>query len=422
MSDAPAPTGTLEAAMAQTLRLLEQDPALAFEQASEILVAVPGHGPARLLQAAAKRRGGDAAAALALLEPLLQERPEWLPALYERALALGAAGQGDAAISALRELLRLQPTHPEAWRTLADHLMATGEADEADAAYARHVRCASRNPPLQQAAAAMLANDMPRAERLLKDHLKQVPTDVPAIRMLAEVAVRCGENRAAGHLLDRCLQLAPGFQPARYARAVLLHRDNKAAEALAEVERLLAADPVNPSYRNLHAVLLSHVGEVDRACAIYDRLLREYPGNAKVWLSYGHVLKTAGRQDDCIAAYRASIAREPSLGEAYWSLANLKTFRFSAEDLKTMRARVADPRLGDADRLNFHFALGKAEEDAGEHAAAFGHYDRGNALQRARLPFDRALNTARMRHLKEVFTREHFGRRAGLGQDRKSVV
>jgi cysteinyl-tRNA synthetase len=87
----------------------------------------------------------------------------------------------------------------------------------------------------------MLATDMPSAERLLKDHLRQVPTDVPAIRMLAEVAVRCGENRAAGHLLDRCLELTPAFQAARYARAVLLHRDNQAAEALAEVERLLAA-------------------------------------------------------------------------------------------------------------------------------------------------------------------------------------
>ena len=228
--------------------------------------------------------------------------------------------------------------------------------------------------------------------------------------------------RSAGHLLDRCLELAPGFQPARYARAVLLHRDNKAAEALAEVETLLAADPVNPSYRNLHAVLLSHVGEVERACAIYDRLLAEYPGNAKVWLSYGHVLKTAGRQEDCIAAYRACIAREPAFGEAYWSLANLKTFRFSADDLKTMRAKVSDPRLGDVDRLNLEFALGKAEEDAGEHAAAFGHYERGNALQRARLPFDRALNTARMRRLQEVFTQEHFERRAGLGHPSQAPI
>ncbi|MFM7627661.1 MAG: tetratricopeptide repeat protein, partial [Gammaproteobacteria bacterium] len=274
MSDAPAPTGTLEVAMAQTLRLLEQDPALAYAQASEILAAVPGHPPARLLQAAARRRGGDAAAALALLDPLLQERPEWLPDLYERALALGVAGQGDAAIAALREVLRQQPTHPEAWRVLAEHLMATGETAEADTAQARHVQCATRNPRLQQAAAAMLANDMPRAERLLKDHLKQVPTDVPAIRMLAEVAARCGLDEAAERLLQRCLELAPGFRPARYAYAVLLHRDNRIAEALAEIERLLAEDAANPAYRNLQAVVLSHIGEVDRSCAIYDRLLR----------------------------------------------------------------------------------------------------------------------------------------------------
>jgi predicted Zn-dependent protease len=415
MNEAAAPTGTLEAAMAQALRLLDEDPALAFEQAREILAVHPGHPAALLLQAAAKRRGGDAAAAIALLEPLLQVRPDWSPARYERALALSLSGQGEAAIDALRGLLRLEPTHPEAWRVLADHLMAIGDATEADAAYTRHVQCATRSPALREAAAAMLANDMPSAERLLKDHLKQVPTDVPAIRMLAEVAVRCGENRAAGHLLERCLELAPGFQAARYARAVLLHRDNQAAEALAEVERLLAVDPVNPSYRNLHAVLLSHVGEVERSCAIYDRLLLEYPGNAKVWLSHGHVLKTAGRRDDCIAAYRGSIAREPTLGEAYWSLANLKTFRFTPEDIATMQRRVADPAIGEADRLNFHFALGKAHEDAAEYPAAFEHYDHGNRLQRARLPFDRALNTARMRRLKQLFTREYFARRSQAG-------
>lgn len=422
MSDVPAPTGTLEVAMAQALRLLEQDPARAFEQAAEILAVHPDHPPARLLQAAALRRGGDAAGALRLLEPLLRSNPDWSAAHFEHALALTRDGQGDAAIAALRALLRREPTHPEAWRLLADHLMAIGETTEADAAYTRHVHCAARNPPLQRAAAAMLANDLAAAERLLKTHLKQVPTDVPAIRMLAEVAVRCGQNRAAGHLLDRCLELAPGFQPARYARAVLLHRDNRAAEALAEVERLLAIDPVNPSYRNLQAVLLSHVGDIGRACAIYDRLLAEYPGNAKVWLSYGHVLKTAGRQHDCIAAYRGSIAREPTMGEAYWSLANLKTFRFTPEDIATMQRHVVDPSLSDPDRLNFHFALGKAEEDAGRYAGSFEHYDRGNALQRSRLPFDRALNTARMRRLEELFTREFFTARAGTGHPARDPI
>ncbi len=415
MAEATEPTGTLEVAMAHALRLLEQDPDLAHAQAAEILAQVPGHPPARLLQAAARRRAGDAQAALALVQPLLRANPDWAPAHQEHALALAAAGRGEEAIGALRVVLRLQPGHPEAWRPLADHLLAIGDTAEADTAYARHIQCAARHPALQQAAAAMLDNDIPRAERLLKGHLKQVPTDVPAIRMLAEVAVRCGQDEAAERLLARCLELAPNFAAARYNHAVLLHRRNRAGEALAEVERLLDKDPENPGYRNLQAVVLSHAGDVERSSAIYARLLGEYPSNAKVWLSYGHVLKTAGRQEDCIAAYRRCIALEPNLGEAYWSLANLKTFRFTAEDLAAMRAQLAMPSLGDADRLNFHFALGKAHEDAGEPAEAFAHYDRGNALQRARLPYNAPLNAARMQRLKQLFTPDYFRRRAGAG-------
>ena len=172
------------------------------------------------------------------------------------------------------------------------------------------------------------------------------------------------------------------------ARTSRQEADAPLARRCARLERLLAIDPQNPGYRNLHAVVLSHVGEVERSCAIYERLLREYPSNAKVWLSYGHVLKTAGRQQDCIAAYRRCIALEAKLGEAYWSLANLKTFRFTAEDLATLRAHLADTSLSDIDRLNFHFALGKAHEDAGEAEFAFEHYERGNALQRKRLPYE----------------------------------
>ena len=339
-----------------------------------------------------------------------------------QARQFAAAGEGDNALKALFEIVRRHPEHPEAWRVLADHLMAIGQTAEADLAYSRHVQCATRDPLLRQAATAMLANDIPQAERLLKSHLKSAPTDVAAIRMLAEVAVRCGQDQAAENLLQRCLELAPNFTAARYNHAVLLHRRNQAALALEELERLLAVDPKNPGYRNLHAVVLSHVGEVERSCTLYAQLLREYPGHAKVWLSYGHVLKTAGRPQECIAAYRQCISREPTLGEAYWSLANLKTFRFTAEDLATMRARLADPRLGDADRLNFHFALGKAHEDAGEAALAFEHYQQGNALQRKRLPYDQPLNTARMRRLKTLFTREFFAERSGQGHESSAPI
>ena len=133
-------------------------------------------------------------------------------------------------------------------------------------------------------------------------------------------------------------------------------------------------------------MILSRVGEYERSSQIYAELLTEYPANAKVWLSYGHVLKTEGRQDESIEAYRRSIACDPAFGEAYWSLANLKTFRFTRADLAAMRAQLARPELDDVNRLHFHFALGKASRTPATTRRSFEHYAKGNALHRAAHP------------------------------------
>jgi tetratricopeptide (TPR) repeat protein len=374
-------TGTLEFALANAARLLEREPSLAAQQAQEILKVVPGNSPA----------------------------------LFLLARAFGASGRGDDAIALLRQITEREPDHPEAWRLLADHLLATGDSAAADAAYLRHVRASARNPGLKHAAIAMLRNDLGTAERLLKSHLMQAPTDVPAIRMLAEVAQRLDRGDDARNLLERCLELAPSFRPARYQYAILMHRANDPERALRELERLLADEPRNPAYRNLYAVILSRIGEYERAIQMYRELLAEYPANSKVWLSFGHVLKTEGRQDESIEAYRKSIALTPSFGEAYWSLANLKTFRFTAADLENMRKALADPKLDDASRVHLHFALGKAHEDAGEYAPSFEHYAQGNALHRSRERYDANQNTARARKLGSVFTREFFAARKGSG-------
>lgn len=422
MSGAGSPVGTVDVALAHATRLLDADPVLAAEQALEILIAVPDYPPAVLLLVSARRRAGNPLAALELIESLLQAQPNWAAAHFENGLSLAAVGRGDKAIQALRNTVRLEPEHPEAWRCLADHLLATGDSAGGDAAYARHVRCATRDPALQQAAAAMLENDIPAAERLLKTHLLQTPTDVPAIRMLAEVAVRCGRNTDAEKLLLRCLELAPGFAAARYNYSVLLHRQNRSSEALVEIERLLAVDPDNPSYRNLSAVILSRIGEYERSSRIYAKLLEEYPTNAKVWLSYGHVLKTEGRKQECIDAYRTSIACDPEFGEAYWSLANFKTFGFTELDLAEMQAKLVQPAVDDETRVHLHFALGKAYEDAGAYAQSFDQYAKGNALHRKRNPYDAGLNSARCRRLKECFSRDLFLRHEGSGCDARDPI
>ncbi|HEX7113432.1 MAG TPA: sulfotransferase, partial [Mizugakiibacter sp.] len=255
----------------------------------------------------------------------------------------------------------------------------------------------------------------PEAEALLREHLKQVPTDVAAIRMFAEVAARVGRNEDALQLLARCLELAPSFHAARENYALVLHRSNQSEQALAEVERLLAVAPEHPAYRNLKAVVLCRIGDYEPAIRIYAELLQQYPDNPKVWMSYGHALKTAGHTDRAVEAYRRSLGAEPSFGEVWWSLANLKTFRFGADDLAAMQGQLACGDLGDDDRLHLEFAVGKALEDAGDYEASFRHYAQGNAIRRAQLQYSAEETSARARHIRQRYTREFFAARAGSG-------
>ena len=408
-------TARLDVALGHASRLLGSNPELAGQQASEILRVVDGHPVALLVLAASHRMCGRVDAALAILEPLAAAQPNAAQAHCELGLTLARAGRGDEAVAALRRALALRPALPQAWLALADHLRGTGDGEGANAAYLESVRHSAQSPELLRAAEALAANRLPDAERSLRDRLKQHPTDVAAIRMLAELAVRVGRNEEALQLLERCLALAPGFREARHHHALVLHRDQQPERALAELEHLLADDPKHPGARTLKAAILCRLGDYAEGIALYDALLREYPNNPRVWMSYGHALKTAGRQDEAVAAYRRSIALDPDFGEAYWSLANLKTVRFEEADIEAMRARLVRADLADEHRLHFDFALGKALEDRRDHAGAFAHYAAGNALRLRALPYRADDTRARIERAMSVYTREFFAARAGCG-------
>jgi tetratricopeptide (TPR) repeat protein len=412
---AAEPLGTLATALGHAARLLTQSPALAEAQSREILKAAPGHPQALLLLAAALRRQGAAPAARDVAAPLARANPEWPAAQAELGLALAAMGETEAAVAALERAVAADPQHVEAWRGLGDAWTLLGDAARADAAYARHVRASVRDPQLVEAAAALCDNRIAVAERLLRAFLKQRPTDVAAIRMLAETGARLGRLADAEALLQRCLELAPGFAAARHNYATVLYRQSKPVEALREVERLLAADPKNPGYRNLKAAALSRIGEYDRAIALYQEVLTEFPRQPKGWMSLGHALKTVGRQPDAVAAYRRAVDLQPSLGEAWWSLANLKTFRFAEADVAAMTAALEGEGLADDDRLHLRFALGKAAEDAGAYAAAFRHYAAGNALRRESLAYRAEDTEDQVRRALAVFTPAFLAARSGQG-------
>ncbi len=241
--------------------------------------------------------------------------------------------------------------------------------------FARQMAASARDPDLLRAGQALAANDLPVAESLLRPYLKRRPTDVAAIRMMAELAARIGRLVDSENLLRRAIELAPGFTAARANLATILYKQNKPSEAIAELEAIEREGAANLGHTSLKAAALSRIGGHDEALGLYRLLLDARPDEPKLWMSFGHILKTVGEQQESVAAYRRAIAIRPSLGEVWWSLANLKTIRFDEADIAAMEARAwRAPALADEDRFHLHFALGKALEDRGEAEASFGHY------------------------------------------------
>jgi tetratricopeptide (TPR) repeat protein len=284
----------------------------------------------------------------------------------------------------------ITPDGNDPWRALADRLALEGDFAGADQAYLKHVAAAQNNPLLIQAGIALVRNEVSAAERLLKPFLQRTPTDVAAMRMLAEVAGRIGRYEDAENLLKRALQLCPSFAAARFNLAIVLHRQHRSAEAAAEIEILLESEPDSPAYRNLHGAVYSRLGNYEDAAGEFERVLKVRPGDPHLWMNYGHSLKTIGRREESIDAYRQSIRLRRTLGEAWWSLANLKSRVLTDADIDTMNQILAGNGLSDADRLHLHFALGAAHEDREAWAASFDHYSKGNAVRRSQIKYDSA--------------------------------
>ena len=405
------PAGSVATALSHTRHLLYASPEHAAEQAHAILAEVPGHPQALLYLGIAERRSGNGSAALATLGKLAQDQPLSADTAFEYAVTLAEAGQYRAAAAAFASATRLRPTHAEAWRALGDLHVLAGDAAAADAAYAMQIRSSVSEPALLAAATALTANKLAVAEALLRDYLRTRPADAAALRMLAEVAMRLGRLSDAETLLADCLTVAPGFVAARRSYATLLYRANKPEAALVELDRL----PRDPGTRNMRAAVLARIGDFEGSIAHYAAVLADYPVQPKAWMSYGHALKTVGRTGECIAAYRTAIAQAPHLGEAWWSLANLKTIRFTDADVAAMEAELARPTLGEEDRFHIDFALGKAFEDRRAFEQSFRHYAAANALRQTHVDYDPAELTANVVRAVRFFDSGFFEARLGWG-------
>ncbi len=411
----PGTRGSYRTALDHAVQLLRTNPRLAEQQAAEILKVFPGAEPARRILAAACRLQGRPQESLAILEPLLANNLASASFQYEWGRTLGSLGRTREAIGALRDALRLEPGNAAAWRALGDQLVLHGDEAGGRDAHERHLALTATAPELVEAAGLMRDGKIGQAERIVRDYLKANPADVNAIRLLADIGIKLFRYEDARNLLARCLELAPDFHLARYNLAALLTRQNRLPEALGEVRRLLAAEPTNPNYLLLESNVLVQMGDHAQALGVLERVLETHPDQPRAQMNYGHTLKTVGRLEESIAAYRRCIALQPGIGEAYWSLANLKTYRFTDEEVVLMREQLAAAEGRPEDQAHLAFALGKALEDRGEFDESFRCYERGNNIRRARHRHSARINVFDTARQIRTLTAEFFAARRGWG-------
>jgi tetratricopeptide (TPR) repeat protein len=398
-------------------RRVNSDPAREEALARDRLARSPRDPDSLLQLGAALLAKGEAGAAKGVLEPLARAFPEWAEVRCELGETYAALGQGEAAIGALTEAVAIDRNFSRAWSALGEQYVLAGDILAADAAYSHHFNVAVHEPMLLKAVAALRNGRPDVAEDILLEFLETCPDHVNAIKMLAEAAIACDRNEDASALLERCLELAPDFAAARYRYVSTLYLQNRLHEAMPHIDILLERDPANPQFRTMKASLLGQMGDDRRSLALFAELVGEFPRHPASWISYGHALKSAGMQDEGIAAYRKAIALLPQLGGAYWSLANLKTFRFTEADIAAMQAQLERGDLRVEARVQFFFSLAKAQEDLGRYEQAFENYRRGNALWRSTVDYDAARTSAYVKACKEFFTPEFFAEREGFGHD-----
>lgn len=276
------------------------------------------------------------------------------------------------------------------------------------------------DPELRQASAAMASNNLPAAEAGLRRILARRPNDVAAMRMLGEVALRVGLAENAERLFRRALELAPEFDFARYNLVMALHTQNRAGEALSELENINVEH--GDDLIAMRAALCARLGRFDEAGTLYRGLTERHPGAVEFWISLANVLKFAGDQDGAIDAYRRVLEIVPENGEAWWSLADIKTFRFSDDEIAAMREALNKPSLKDENRLQLHFALGKAFEDRGEDSSAFEHYAAGNAIRAAHYRYKPEALTELVSSVEATVTEPLLQSRAGSGSESRDPI
>jgi tetratricopeptide (TPR) repeat protein len=415
-TDVPAAPVMPESGVPRVLALLRQRKFPAMLAAAEALLEEsPADREPLLLAAMAQRFLGRIEDALGTLTVLEHHHPRFSRLYQERGHCHVALRQAPQAIDAFLMAVNLNAALPASWRMLESLCRMTGRSEYAAMA-ASHVATLEHIAPAVVTATGLLADgDLDAAESMVRAHLLNHGDDLEGMRLLARIGIVRDVLDDAELLLAAVVERAPDYRLARHEYAGVLLELHRHQAARTQLAQLLALEPGNRAYRNLYAACCAGLGEHERAIVLFQELLTGTAADADLHLSIAHAQKTLGRREEAIDSYHRAAACRPGFGDAWWSLANLKTYRFAEDELATLRAAESAPDTAAVDRQHLCFALGKALEDRGEHEGSFGYYERGNALKRAESKYRAEILETNTRRQIEVCTAGFFAERRDFG-------
>jgi tetratricopeptide (TPR) repeat protein len=328
--------------------------------------------------------------------------------------------QPEDAVEVLRKATRLDPHLDHAFFNLGKALAMLGRGQEADEAFERSFELNPERKKLALAAEHQKEGRWEEAEQLYREVLRDNPTNVDAMRLLGNVAMQTGRIYYAERLFRRAVSNAPDFVMAQIDLGHALKKQSRLEEAIEQFRQAIRLEPDNVQAHHLLGSTLSLAAQTHEAVDAYQKVLELAPKHTGAMLGLGHVLKTVGRQEEAIEAYRNCIRHKPHNGEIYWSLANLKTYQLTDEDIREMESMASGDAEGadevnEESRINFLFALAKAHEDRGEFEQAWNYYHEGNQQRRILETYDPVRDEVMNDEIVKVFNREFLAENSGLG-------
>jgi tetratricopeptide (TPR) repeat protein len=352
---------------------------------------------------------------IATLEGVLGRAPDFSQARVDLARAYCRDGRAAQAREEVRRVLEKTPHHHLAWLAYGDALVELGQHSDARVAFERAQLTDPQRERVEAATAALVADDRKKSEAVFRQILQEDASHVAALCGLAALSLAADMPVDAERLLRHALKQSAHLPLIWRGMGPALLALGRLEEADAGTRYLLKIEPENPQTWVTVAAVSGRLLRQEQALDAYQQAARLKPREPRLLMSMGHVQKTLGRRQDSEASYKAALALQPGMGEAYWSLADLKNYTFSDDEIATMQALLAQGGPQSPEEAQLHFALGRAFEQRQQYVESFAHYAKGNARRQRDAPFDIETFERGTARIRTVFDAAFFAERAGSG-------